>query len=71
VIRLRPSTDIFENAVASIVDFGSIFMAYEIGSNRFSLEMGLLYGIFDAFIVVWMRKPIYRVIKSVFHRTTK
>ncbi len=71
MIRFKPSTEIFENAVASVVDFGSIFLAYEIGSYRFSLETGLLYGIFDAFIVVWMRKPIYKTIRMAVRRNKK
>ncbi len=71
MIRFKPSTEIFENAVASVVDFGSIFLAYEIGSNRFSIETGLLYGIFDAFIVVWMRKPIYNTIRTLVGRNKK
>ncbi len=71
MIRFKPSTEIFENAVASVVDFGSIFLAYEIGSNRFSIETGLLYGIFDAFIVVWMRKPIYNTVRTLLGRNKK
>ncbi len=71
VIRFRPTSETFENAVASVVDFGSILLAYEIGSNRFSIETGLLYGIFDAFIVVWMRKPIYKSIRMLVGRNKK
>jgi len=54
--------------VASVVDFGSIILAYEIGASRFSLETGLLYGLFDAFIVVWMRKPIYNAVRGLLSR---
>ena len=54
------SKDLFENTVASVVDVTSILVAYQIGVSNYGLGTGLLYGFFDAFIVVWMRKPIAR-----------
>jgi len=54
--------EVFENSVASIVDVTSVMIAYKIGIQQSSFELGLAYGIFDAIIVVWMRKPISQVI---------
>jgi hypothetical protein len=58
-------SDLFENAVASLVDLTSIMIAYQIGAYNFGLGSGLVYGCFDAFIVVWMRKPISRFARWV------
>jgi hypothetical protein len=58
--------DTKENILASFVDMGSILMAYNIGMSQLGLVAGILYGIFDAWIVVWQRKRIsdlmYRVV---------
>ena len=56
----RNSPEVFENAVASLVDMASILFAYQLGMNGFGIGMGVLYAMFDAFIVIWMRKPIAR-----------
>jgi hypothetical protein len=58
-------SDVFENAVASLVDLTSIMVAYQIGAYNFGLGSGLAYGCFDAFLVVWMRKPISRFARWV------
>lgn len=58
-------SDVFENAVASLVDLTSIMIAYQIGAYNFGLGSGLAYGCFDAFMVVWMRKPISRFARWV------
>jgi hypothetical protein len=55
--------DAFENTVASIVDITSVMIAYTIGIQQSSILLGLAYGVFDAVIVVWMRKPITRFIR--------
>jgi hypothetical protein len=47
-----------ENIVASFVDVGSIFIAYQIGVSQLGLAAGLAYGIFDAWLVVWQRERI-------------
>lgn len=60
------SREVFENSVASIVDVASIMLAYRIGIQQSSIEMGFAYGIFDAIIVVWMRRPISRAIHRIF-----
>lgn len=50
--------EILENAVASVVDITSVMIAYTIGIQQSSILLGLAYGVFDAIIVVWMRKPL-------------
>ena len=49
--------------MASFVDVGSIILAYEIGVNGFGIEAGLGYALFDAFMVVWMRKRIATIVR--------
>lgn len=56
--------EIFENMVASVVDVTSVMVAYTIGITQSSVFLGLAYGIFDAIVVVWMRKPITRAVRS-------
>lgn len=51
--------------VASVVDVTSIMVAYTIGVTQSSFLLGLGYGIFDAIIVVWMRKPITKFIRTL------
>jgi hypothetical protein len=57
--------EIFENTVASLIDLTSILFAYQLGVANFGLWAGILYAIFDAFIVVWMRKPISRFVRWI------
>ena len=61
---MRFNHEVFENVVATFVDVGSIMMAYVIGIHQSSFLLGLAYGLFDAMIVVWMRKPLARMIRS-------
>ena len=49
--------------MASVVDVTSVMVAYTIWITQSSVFMGLAYAIFDAIIVVWMRKPITRLVK--------
>jgi hypothetical protein len=51
--------------VASAVDVTSIMVAYTIGITQSSILLGLAYGVFDAIIVVWMRKPLSRLIRNL------
>jgi hypothetical protein len=51
--------------VASVVDVTSVMVAYTIGITQSSIFLGLAYGIFDAIIVVWMRKPLSRLVRRV------
>ena len=55
----------FDNAIASIVDMTSILLAYQIGMSGFGIGVGVLYAMFDAFIVIWMRKPISRFARTI------
>lgn len=40
-------------------------VAYAIGMTQSSIYLGLAYGIFDAIIVVWMRKPLSNLIRNL------
>ena len=51
--------------VASVVDVTSVMVAYTIGITQSSILLGLAYAIFDAIIVVWMRKPLSRLIRRI------
>lgn len=55
-----PSQELAENAVATIVDFASILFAYSLGVYQFGIAFGLAYAAFDAYIVIWLRKPLVR-----------
>ena len=61
----RNDPEVFENAVASLVDMASILFAYQIGVYGFGIGIGVLYACFDAFIVIWMRKPISSFARSI------
>lgn len=50
--------------VATSVDIASIMVAYTVGIHQFNFLLGLAYAFFDALIVVWMRKPLSRLIRS-------
>lgn len=63
IVRIGPET--LENAIATFIDVASILFAYQIGIARFSLEYGMVYAAFDAFIVVWMRRPIAQFARRV------
>jgi len=55
--------ELFENTVASLIDMTSILIAYQLGVSNSGLWAGIAYWIFDAFIVVCMRKPISRFVR--------
>jgi hypothetical protein len=55
----------FENVVATFVDVASIMVAYVVGIHQFNFFFGLAYAIFDAILVVWMRKPLTRLVRNV------
>jgi hypothetical protein len=38
-------------------------VAYTIGISQSSIILGFAYAIFDAIVVVWMRKPLTRIIR--------
>ena len=60
------SRDTFENVIATVVDIASIMVAYAIGIHQSNFILGLFYGMFDALVVVWMRKPLAKAMKSAF-----
>ena len=47
-----------DNIIASFVDVGSIFLAYQIGVSQLGIVAGIAYGLFDAWLVVWQRERI-------------
>lgn len=51
--------------MASTVDLASIMVAYTIGVTQSDFVLGIAYGVFDAFLVVWLRKPIFRAVQRV------
>jgi hypothetical protein len=57
--------ELFENTIATLVDVTSILFAYQIGLHNFGWEVGILYSLLDAFVVVWMRRPISRFVRSI------
>jgi len=59
------SHEVFENAVATVVDVASIMVAYFVGIHQFNFVVGIAYAVFDAVLVVWMRKPLTRLVRSV------
>jgi len=54
----------FENVVATFVDVASIMVAYIVGIHQINFVVGLAYAVFDAIIVVWMRKPLTRLVRN-------
>jgi hypothetical protein len=63
---MTSNREVFENVVATFVDIASIMVAYTIGIHQSSFFLGLAYGLFDAAIVVWMRKPLANAIGFAF-----
>ena len=55
----------FENVVATFVDVASIMVAYVVGVHQLNFIVGLGYAFFDAVLVVWMRKPLTRLVRNV------
>ena len=47
------------------MDVISVMIAYTIGIQQSNFLLGVAYAVFDAIIVVWMRKPLSRLIRSV------
>jgi len=45
------------------VDVTSVMVAYTIGISQSSVFLGLAYAVFDAIVVVWMRKPLSRLVR--------
>ena len=47
------------------MDVISIMVAYSIGIQQSNFLLGVAYAVFDAILVVWMRKPLSRLLRSV------
>jgi hypothetical protein len=47
------------------VDVISVMIAYTIGIQQSNFLLGVAYAVFDAIIVVWMRKPLSRLLRGV------
>jgi len=62
--KMMSKHEAFENVVATFVDIGSVMVAYAIGMHQSNFMLGVAYALFDAFIVVWMRKPLSHMIRS-------
>jgi hypothetical protein len=63
--KMTSKHEAFENIVATFVDVASVMIAYAIGMQQSNFLLGVGYALFDAFIVVWMRKPLSNLIRSV------
>ena len=63
--EIKASQETYENLVATFVDVGSILIAYAIGVHQLNIFLGLSYAFFDAWLVVWMRKPITKRIRRL------
>ena len=54
-----------ENIVASVVDVGSILLAFNLGLHHADQWVGLAYGATDAWVVIWQRQRITRWISRL------
>lgn len=55
----------FEKSVASVIDVASVLVAYNIGMDRLGMAYGFIYAGMDAFIVVWMSRPITGMVRRL------
>ena len=66
------SQELAENSVATFIDFASILVAYNLGVLQLGVAVGLAYAVFDAYVVIWMRKRITgfvrRLARPLLHR---
>jgi hypothetical protein len=60
------STEFVENLVATGVDMLSISVAYQLGISQSGFIIGFLYAILDAYVVIWQRRRLTRLM----HLTT-
>jgi len=59
------SQELAENSVATFIDFASILVAYNLGVLQLGVAVGLAYAVFDAYIVIWMRRRITGVVRRL------
>ena len=57
------SQELAENSVATLIDFASILVAYNLGVLQLGVGVGLAYAVFDAYVVIWMRRRITRFVR--------
>jgi len=62
----RTNQEIAENSVATVIDFASIMLAYNLGVSQLGVAIGIAYAAFDAFIVIWLRKRLTNGIRIIF-----
>jgi fructose-specific phosphotransferase system IIC component len=60
------SAEFVENLVATAVDMLSISVAYQLGISQSGFIIGFLYAILDAYVVIWQRRRLTRLM----HLTT-
>jgi hypothetical protein len=60
--------DVKENIVASVIDIVSIVGAYNLGVHHLDWWAGLGYAGLDAWIVIWQRKRMTRLLHAVGER---
>jgi hypothetical protein len=65
---IEPSAEFIENLVATAVDVLSISVAYQLGINQSGLAIGFLYAVLDAYVVIWQRKRLTRLMHVVASR---
>ncbi|MDG7012863.1 MAG: hypothetical protein JRN46_01385 [Nitrososphaerota archaeon] len=61
----RGNLDLFEKSVASMIDVASVLVAYNIGMDRLGLAYGVVYAGMDAFVVVWLSRPITGIVRRL------
>ena len=58
-------SEFFEKSVASMIDVASVLIAYNIGMDRLGIAYGFIYAGMDAFVVVWLSRPITGVVRRL------
>ena len=59
------SQELAENSVATLIDFASILVAYNLGVLQLGIAVGLAYAVFDAYVVIWMRRRITGLVRRL------
>jgi len=57
--------ELAENSVATLIDFASILVAYNLGVLQLGVAVGLAYAVFDAYVVIWMRRRITGLVRRL------
>ncbi|TMP96419.1 MAG: hypothetical protein E6K99_10085 [Thaumarchaeota archaeon] len=59
------SQELAENSVATLIDFASVLVAYNLGVLQLGVAVGLAYAVFDAYVVIWMRRRITGLVRRL------